>query len=1086
MKTLITTIILLMCSTLLLGQWHIVEGFEDTTSLPAGWSYFDDGDGQIWHAIEHTNAHSGAKAAFVDNFLPNQNEDWLITPQLNITAGDMLEFYTRAWYGTENLQVYVSTTTPQVNSFTTLLLNMQDIGTAYQFGSAALDSYAGMDIYLGFLWECETYGVLVDDIRVGQQEIIEPALNLPGEISFYLSQTYMMDFSEFVVVTDPAQATLSAADNPNITVTIDGFNVSFASAGFVGSEDILFTLTDNLSGLTADATLEVNVLPDPAADLYIAEIISPRTIEYLNLPLIPEIVVGNAGTAVYENDIEIALSVFDVNNELLYGDQLLSYIELGSTETVSLSFNSAFSPSSEEELRFVFAITTADDNPANNSLESICTIIMRETAGGPDDFGYRFFDSNNPLGPEYNWIDISASGESTIMYNVPSFAGDDNFSEPIPLGFAFPFYGQSYASAYVDINGEILLAPNTWYEEYPHTGWNTDGNVFNYMYPIPGYTQMPALIAVYWDDLHADQGTGDVYFESFGSEPDRYTVIQWDNLRFHTGTNPVQYLKFQVILHENGEIKMQYHTVATSQTGASIPHDFGQSATVAIQNDAANIGLPYLRELVEGSNYQGVEPAGNLLHDELAILFYSGEDTQAPVLTHEPLGNTFDTELSALVNIVDMSLPLDAKIYYDSGSGWQEQSPGSIAGQNYSFELEALPVGATINYYFEAEDTQGNIGRLPENAPAEYFSFQILPSANAKILLAYSGTQDWRRVELPVYQEALDELEIAYDIWDWQEHESYVIPAQYEGVLAYANTGTANDQMQYFATALTNYLDLGTDTEPKNIWFSSDGLAANQHAHPNSSAIRRMMSGYFRTSYVPSGFGGGSNGLAGPDSYDYSYGTILALPGTPVGTVDEEYAVSANSPDCIFPNDAAGDPYYDEVPYPEIGANYIYAFEDGPINGQAYLYHGVAATAVETPSFRSLYFSFDFSQLTQIADRLEWMEDLMNWWEISAVSNAEEHAPSAHSGLDNIYPNPFNPSTTIRYYVAKTQPVKLVVFNLKGQVINTLVNAPKNAGSHTVNWDGKDDNGRPVSSGIYFLRMTTNDSTQTRKLTMIK
>jgi hypothetical protein len=150
--------------------------------------------------------------------------------------------------------------------------------------------------------------------------------------------------------------------------------------------------------------------------------------------------------------------------------------------------------------------------------------------------------------------------------------------------------------------------------------------------------------------------------------------------------------------------------------------------------------------------------------------------------------------------------------------------------------------------------------------------------------------------------------------------------------------------MYYFATALSDFLDLGTQSSPKNLWFASDGLASNQHAHPNSSSIRRMMSGYFRTHYVASGLGGGSNGLGGPDSFSYEHGTIKALPGTQVGMNGEEYPVYANSPDCIFPNDAAGDPYYDEVPYPAIGAIYNYAFEDGPFGGQAYLYHGVCAT----------------------------------------------------------------------------------------------------------------------------------------------
>lgn len=1086
MKAIITTILILMCSSLLLGQWHIEEGFEETTTLPDGWSYFDDGDGQVWHSIEHAYSHSGARAAFVDNYLPNQNEDWLITPQISVNSGDELEFYTRSWYSTENLKVYVSTTTPQINSFNTLLLNLQDIGNSYQMGSVSLDSFAGMNIYIGFLWECENYGILLDDVRIGQQQVVDPELNLPDAISFFSSDEYAMDFSEYIVCTDAQYASLSVEDNPHIEVEIAGFMVSFSAPGYVGQEQITFTLSDDLSGLNADADLSVNVLPDPAADLFVAQVVSPREYEFLQLPLIPEILIGNAGAAEFNNDIEVQLTVFDEDEAVLHTDNVVFTGEITPNETIGVSFPASFIPDQEGVLNFVFEILTQDDFPDNNTLIFTTTVVYRITSGGPDDFGYRFLDSNDPLGPDYDWIDISQTGESTIMYEVPSWGGDDNFSEPIPLSFDFSFYGSTYSTAYVDVNGEILLADNTWYTGYPGLGWENDGNMFNYMYPIPGYSQMPALIAVYWDDLHADQGTGNVYFESFGTEPNRYTIIQWDDVRFHTGSGGDSLLKFQVILHESGEIKMQYHTVATGQTGASVPHDHGRSATLAIQNEAAASGLVYLREIVQDGTYIGVEPAGNLLHDELAILFYSGEDTQAPIISHRAVGNTFAQELEFAANIIDMSLPLSASLFFNDGSGWQEQSVTTVSDNDYYFLVQDLPLGSTVEYYIEAEDSEGNLSRLPEDAPDSSFSFQILPTPEASVLIAYSGNQDYQRIELPIYEALLTELDIAYDIYDWEEYPSFSFPDQYQGILAYANTGTASDKMYVLAEALINYLDLGTAQEPKNLWFSSDGLASSQHAHPNSSLIRRLMSGYFRTSYVATGFGGGTNGLGGPNNYNYEHGTILALPGTQVGTEGVEYPVYANSPDCIFPKDAAGDPFYEDVPYPEIGANYIYAFEDGPINGQAYLYHGVAATTVDTPSYRTMYFSFDFSQLTQDADRLEWMEDLMSWWEISPVSNSDTQAPNAGSGLQSINPNPFNPSTTIRYKVTKTQPVSLVVYNLKGQKVCELVNASKSAGVHSISWDGKDANGRPVSSGVYYLRMSTSDTTQTRKLTMIK
>ncbi|HPF08860.1 MAG TPA: choice-of-anchor J domain-containing protein, partial [Candidatus Cloacimonadota bacterium] len=1004
MKQLLLVLSLLLLASVLMAQWHIDEGFEGITALPAGWTFIDDGDGMTWRNLSHANAHSGQRVAFVDNYLPNQNADWLITPQITINAGDSLSFYTRAWVGTENLKVYASTTGSAASNFTQQLLNLQDIDTSYQYASVSLNQFAGMPIYLGFFWQCENYGILVDDIKIGQAQIIDPLLELPESITFFEDENYSMDFTEYITVTNPANASLSVADNADLQIGIDGFTVSFAAQDFTGSSPAIFTLHDHVTGLTASDTLLVNVVPNPNVDLAIQSVQKPRNFEYQNLPFTPSIIVQNEGMDVFNNELEVNLVVHDPQGMALMSDTAIITAELAPSATIQVDFPSSFTPLATGVFSFTFEIMTVDDYIDNNSLTMSTTIVHRITQGGPDTFGYRFVDSNDPAGEEYQWIEISESGTSSIMYSVDSWGGDDNFSEPIPLGFSFPFYGSSYSTAHVDINGELLLADNSWYNAYPGQNWDYDGNMFNYMYPIPGYNQMPALIAVYWDDLHVDQGVGDVYFQSFGTEPERYTVIQWDNVRFHAGSDGESLLKFQVILHESGDIKMQYHTVATGQTGASIPHDFGQSSTIGIQNEAANAGLVYLREIVQNNTYIGVEPAGNLLHDELAILFYAGLDTQAPIITHQEVGNTFDGDVELSARIVDMSELETITLHYDIGNGWQNINYSSNSGLDYFFNLNGLEHGTQVQYYFSAVDEPGNSANLPLNAPMEYYSFKILPSASSQVLLLYSGRQDYQRIELPIYEDLLTNLNITYDIYNWEEYQSYSIPTNYKGVLVYATTGSANDQAYTLATALSNYLDAGTVQQPKNVWFASDGFASGQHAHPNSSAIRRLMSGYFRTSYIATGLGGGSNGLGGPNNYNYEHGTILALPGTQVGTANLEYPVYANSPDCIFPNDAAGDPYYEEVPYPEIGANYVYAFEDGPINGQAYLYHGVAATTVDTPSYRTMYFSFDFSQLTSSEDRQNWMQDLMGWWNITPSSTAGNETPEAITGINKIYP----------------------------------------------------------------------------------
>lgn len=88
--------------------------------------------------------------------------------------------------------------------------------------------------------------------------------------------------------------------------------------------------------------------------------------------------------------------------------------------------------------------------------------------------------------------------------------------------------------------------------------------------------------------------------------------------------------------------------------------------------------------------------------------------------------------------------------------------------------------------------------------------------------------------------------------------------------------------------------------------------------------------------------------------------------------------------------------------------------------------------------------------------------------------------------LGHNYPNPFNPSTTIRYGLKEAGSVKVSVFNARGQLIANLVNESKAAGTYEIVWNGKDSNGRPVSSGVYFFRMDTREGTEVQKGLMIK
>lgn len=83
-------------------------------------------------------------------------------------------------------------------------------------------------------------------------------------------------------------------------------------------------------------------------------------------------------------------------------------------------------------------------------------------------------------------------------------------------------------------------------------------------------------------------------------------------------------------------------------------------------------------------------------------------------------------------------------------------------------------------------------------------------------------------------------------------------------------------------------------------------------------------------------------------------------------------------------------------------------------------------------------------------------------------------------------PNPFNPMTLIRYSIGQPGPVRLDVYNILGQRVKNLMKQTLDSGVYQVEWDGRDQNGNPVSSGVYFLRMNTAHEVTSRKILLLK
>jgi len=105
--------------------------------------------------------------------------------------------------------------------------------------------------------------------------------------------------------------------------------------------------------------------------------------------------------------------------------------------------------------------------------------------------------------------------------------------------------------------------------------------------------------------------------------------------------------------------------------------------------------------------------------------------------------------------------------------------------------------------------------------------------------------------------------------------------------------------------------------------------------------------------------------------------------------------------------------------------------------------------------------------------------------DVREIRDSEDSRPSEFS-LSQNYPNPFNPTTSFQFSLCKSAHVKIEIFNIVGQKVRILVDEDMKPGFYVADWDGKDENQNPVSSGIYFYRMQAGEFADMKKMLLLK
>jgi hypothetical protein len=149
---------------------------------------------------------------------------------------------------------------------------------------------------------------------------------------------------------------------------------------------------------------------------------------------------------------------------------------------------------------------------------------------------------------------------------------------------------------------------------------------------------------------------------------------------------------------------------------------------------------------------------------------------------------------------------------------------------------------------------------------------------------------------------------------------------------------------------------------------------------------------------------------------------------------------------------------------------------------------GSGAVAIDNGNYRVVFFAFGWEGIEPFDSRLGVMADVLGWlWGLTGIEEVSsgDEIPSKFF-LSQNYPNPFNQATVIRYGLPKSGRVKLEVFNILGEKVRTLFDGEQGAGYYTIRWDGLNDSGKEVSSGIYFYGLDAGTLRQNRKLLILR
>jgi hypothetical protein len=438
------------------------------------------------------------------------------------------------------------------------------------------------------------------------------------------------------------------------------------------------------------------------------------------------------------------------------------------------------------------------------------------------------------------------------------------------------------------------------------------------------------------------------------------------------------------------------------------------------------------------------------------------------------------------------------------------RTPGSIQRDKYMFDLNdsLFTRGYQIDYYFTARNVAGTETALPKwcRSYGPYYEFTCLPTKNSDVLFvddftgrgSFAGSVEnyW----MPTFHSQIAPPNDHVDKYDVNGPTSGVsngpgsraktkqLVDEYRAIIwdcgdlssITISDGTVNSDKSNDCVMLINWFEQSEHV--CGLWVCGDGVAYDLDKLASTPALTLMSTwcgvDFIATSYFDVTGGRTGGGIVSP---------LLT------GEADAGIFVHGVVPDKFYA--FGGCPIINQFDVLEKTANGKYALSY-PAYNATNRYAAIASSWLNPAGYNvnTMWFGFSMQYvrddvLSAQIDRFEIAKNVFDWMQFitnpCCIGYAGAEIPSVNKLAQN-FPNPFNPTTTIKFDMKEKGPVTLKVYNVAGQLVRTLVDDVRDAAAYSIAWDGRNNIGSDVASGIYFYKMGTNGFSETRKMVLLR